>query len=173
MDRVDFTAGNSWLKNEKNKKTDKKSGWKKVGLFGASSGVSETNGEGSDFSLFFSSAMVSENISFENLLDDIHQAGEKLIEKPFFTNIKEYRQKVRKFLSYVVKNTYDIGTELQTKKYVKNGVPVVDEKKWTTVKVIDEKLEELAAAIFKGQNSQLIILRKVEEIEGILVDLLR
>lgn len=172
MDRVDFTAGNSWLKSEKNKKADKKSGWKKAGLFGTS-GISEANGEGSDFSLFFSSAIASESISVENLLDDIHQAGEKLIEKPFYANIKEYRQKIRKFLSYVVKNTYDIGTELQTKKYVKNGVPIVDEKKWTTVKVIDEKLEELATAILQGQRSQLIILRKVEEIEGILVDLLR
>ncbi len=56
--------------------------------------------------------------------------------------------------------------------FLKNGIPVLDEKKWVKIKVVDEKLEKLASYIVQSQKNQLTILKKIEEIEGILVDLM-
>jgi len=41
------------------------------------------------------------------------------------------------------------------------------------IQVVDHKLEQLAAGILAGQRSRLEILARVEEINGLLVDLIR
>ena len=166
MEKIDFTGSSYNLKSEKEKKVDKKSRNRRIGF-------SDVSGPGeSDFS-FYLSSVIGDNVSIEELLDDVHSAGEKLLEKPFISNIKDYREAVRRFIGYVVKNAYDAESDVQSRKYIKNGIPVVDEKKWTKVKIVDEKLEKLALYIMQSQRNQLTILKKIEEIEGILVDLMR
>ena len=165
MDRVELTGWNSPLKNKKEKKTSRK---------GTLSSVSRRSGRSSvqnDFSLFLTDKEL-ENVSVEELLDNIHEAGEKLIEKPFISSIKEYKNAVRKFVGYVVRKAYDAETDIQSRRFLKNGIPVFDEKKWVKIKVVDEKLEKLASYIVQSQKNQLTILKKIEEIEGILVDLM-
>ncbi|MDR0723663.1 MAG: DUF327 family protein [Endomicrobium sp.] len=167
MERVEFTSGNSGIKNDKEKKIGKKNKTGVLSLFG-----SALEPKISDFS-FYLSSVIDENISLEELLDDVHQLGEKLIEKPFISNIKDYKKAVRRFLGYVVKNTFEAESKIEKKQYFKNGNPHIDEKKWTNIKVVDEKLEKLALYIVQNQKGQLTILKKIEEIEGILFDLMR
>ena len=45
-------------------------------------------------------------------------------------------------------------------------------KRFTLVKVIDEKLESLVAEILRGQSEQLKILERIEEINGLIVDII-
>ncbi len=171
MERIDLTGSSPNLKNDKGKKVGRKSGNFISGIFNTSQ-AAEANTTETDFS-FYLSSVYDENISLETLLDDVHSSGEKLVEKPFISNVKEYKQAVRRFLAYVVKNTFSAETEIEKKKYIKNGLPFVDEKKWTNIKIVDEKLEKLALYIIQNQRGQLTILKKIEEIEGILVDLMR
>ena len=100
------------------------------------------------------------------LLDDVHTAGEDLKGKPFPEQIKRYKTAVRNFLHYVVQNGYT--TEERT-----SGVNILKRKKFTLVQVVDKKLEQLAAGILAGQSSQIDILAKLDEISGLLVNLLR
>lgn len=165
MDRIELTGWNSPLKNKKEKKTSRKTAPFSTSLRSGSSSVNN------DFSLFLTDKEI-ENVSIEELLDDIHEAGEKLIEKPFISSIKEYKNAVRKFVGYIVKKAYEAETDVQTRRFLKNGIPVLDEKKWVKIKVVDEKLEKLASYIVQSQKNQLTILKKIEEIEGILVDLM-
>ena len=165
MDRIELTGWNSPLKNKKDKKTSRKGS-----LFSASV-KSESSSVHPDFTLFLTEKEL-ENVSVEELLDNIHEAGEKLIEKPFISSIKEYKNAVRKFVGYVVRKAYDTETDIQSRRFLKNGIPVFDEKKWVKIKVVDEKLEKLASYIVQSQKNQLTILKKIEEIEGILVDLM-
>jgi len=171
MDRIDSATGSSNLRNDRKKKIGKKPGTFFSGIFNTTQAPDTPSAE-ADFS-FYLSAAIDENVSLETLLDNVHSIGEKLIEKPFIANIKEYKQAVRRFMAYVVKNTFLSESEIEKKKYMKNGFPYVDEKKWTNIKVVDEKLEKLAFYILQNQKGQLTILKKIEEIEGILVDLMR
>jgi len=100
------------------------------------------------------------------LLDDVHATGEELKEKPFPDQIKRYKTAVRNFLHYVVENGYAV--EERT-----SGVNILKRKKFTLVQVVDRKLEQLAAGILSGQSSQMEILQRLDEISGLLINLLQ
>jgi len=112
--------------------------------------------------------------SLHELLDEVHIAGDALSKRPFPPEIASYKEAVRNFVHYVVENSYD--TEDQTSKIKirkqQDGVEIREQKKYTLIKVIDSKLEGMAAAILRGQLNQLEILEKLDEIKGLLVDLL-
>ncbi|MDR0554241.1 MAG: DUF327 family protein [Treponema sp.] len=100
------------------------------------------------------------------LLDDVHSAGDALKNHPFPEEIKRYKQAVKNFLRYIVENGYTV-TESSS------GVNLLKRKKYTTVQVVDQKLEQLAVGILAGQIAQLELLSRIEEIAGLLVDLLQ
>jgi uncharacterized protein YaaR (DUF327 family) len=102
--------------------------------------------------------------SLNRLLDDVHSSGDALSKRPFPDEIKAYRQAVRNFVNYVVENSFD--TEEHS-----SGTNLLARKKYTLVTVIDKKLEDLAAAIIRGQADQLAILAREDEIRGLLIDL--
>jgi uncharacterized protein YaaR (DUF327 family) len=103
--------------------------------------------------------------SLHELLDEVHDAGDALSKRPFPPEITAYRAAVRNFIHYVVENSFD--TDEQT-----SGANVLKRKKYTLIRVIDSKLEEMAAAILRSQINQLEILERLDEIKGLLVDLM-
>ncbi|MDL2229285.1 YaaR family protein [Treponema sp. OttesenSCG-928-L16] len=104
--------------------------------------------------------------ALQELLDDVHSTGDELKNRPFPEEIKQYKRAVRNFLHYVVENSYT--TEKQH-----TGVNFFKKKSYTLIQVVDRKLEQLAAAIMAGQSSQMDILARLDEIAGLLVDMLQ
>ncbi len=104
--------------------------------------------------------------ALQALLDEVHQVGEELQAKPFPENIRRYKSAVRSFLHYIVENGYTAQERM-------SGTNILKRKKFTLLQVVDRKLEQLAAGILAGQRSRLEILARVEEINGLLVDLTR
>jgi uncharacterized protein YaaR (DUF327 family) len=102
--------------------------------------------------------------SFHELMDEVHSTGDALFKRPFPPEIKAYKEAVRNFVHYVVENSFDTEEQM-------SGTNVLKRKKFTLVQVIDKKLEEMAAAILRGQLNQLAILDKLDEIKGLLIDL--
>lgn len=107
----------------------------------------------------------------EDVLDEIHEIGEKLPSNPGLGLVKEYRAMVRAFVRYVV----DTGYLVEKKRL--NGFKVLKLKpgerpELTLVRVVDEKLDKLAGEILANQRDQLRILERIDEIHGILVDLI-
>jgi len=160
MEKIDSATGRHNLRSNREKKVGKKQE-SFLGFFNAAEAPESIS---SDFSFSYA---IDENVSLETLLDDVHSIGEKLIEKPFISNIKEYKQAVRRFLAYVINNAYSAESKIERRTLKR------DEKKWINIKVVDEKLEKLALYIIQNQKGQLTILKKIEEIEGILIDLMR
>ena len=111
----------------------------------------------------------AEDLPFEELLDNIHEAGERLSGSPGMSEVMIYKQAVRNFIKYVVSNSFELIEE----EGVKFANPMKKQKKFTMVKIIDEKLEKLASQILQNQKSKLEILAAVEEIQGLLIDLLQ
>ncbi|MDR2211651.1 MAG: DUF327 family protein [Spirochaetaceae bacterium] len=104
--------------------------------------------------------------SFHELLDQVHIAGDALVDRPFPPEIKAYKEAVRNFVHYVVENSFDTEEQI-------SGANVRRRKKFTLVQVIDKKLEEMASSILQSQAGKLDILGRLEEINGLLVDLLQ
>ncbi|MDR2485923.1 MAG: DUF327 family protein [Treponema sp.] len=101
-----------------------------------------------------------------DLLDEIHSAGDDLKNRPLPEEIKRYKKAVKNFLRYVVKYGYTAEKQV-------SGANLLKRKNFTIVQVVDTKLEQLAAGILAGQTAQLDILHRLEEITGLLVDLMQ
>ncbi|MDR2489847.1 MAG: YaaR family protein [Spirochaetaceae bacterium] len=97
------------------------------------------------------------------LLEDVRTAGSALKDRPLPDEILRYKKSVRAFMHFVVKNSFDVEVSVNR----------IKQKKSVQIVVVDHKLERLAAEILSGQLSQLTLLSRVEEINGLLVDMLK
>lgn len=99
------------------------------------------------------------------LLDEVYKKGDELKKSPTLYTIKEYKWSVKKLL----KNITDKMLKLEEKT---SGLNILKRKRFTLIQVIDKKLEALAAEVLRAQNEQIKILSRVDEINGLLIDLL-
>jgi len=104
----------------------------------------------------------------EELLDDVYQLGELLKKDGSLGTLKKYRDSVKRFYKFVVSNSLEaekINGRLNPR--------TMSRKQYTLIAVVDKQLERLGACVLQNQKDQLEILKKVDEIYGILVDLTR
>lgn len=105
----------------------------------------------------------------EDLLDDVHQQGERLLKDPSYASIEKYKNSVKNFIHYVLQQAIKVES-IEGAKF-NRFKPSSKQKRYTLVSVIDDKLDKLAAGILMNQGRQMDLLAKVEEINGLLVDL--
>ncbi len=161
MERINSAGGSRFNKSIIGKKKNERK--KKVsGSLFSNLLSSEKGGEVSGIS--FSES--DDDQSIEEMLDGIFEIGERLKEKPTFLLVKEYKQAVSGFLKHVVSSSFLVEEEI-------SGFNILKRKRFLLVRVIDEKLERLASSILRDQAEQLELLKRVEEINGLLVDLFR
>lgn len=100
----------------------------------------------------------------EELMGKIQEQGKRLGQTPTFSELKSYRELVKKFMSEAVGQMYDVESGAG---WDRRG----RQKAYTLVKTVDEKLEALTEDVRQGQERQLAILEKLDSIRGMLVDL--
>ncbi len=108
---------------------------------------------------------IAESSDLSTLIDEVHEAGEKLKDSVSLENIRIYKNRVKSFLRYVIHIMMDVDEKT-------SGTNILKKKRFTLIRVIDEKLERLVAAILRGQSEQLNILERIEEINGLIVDII-
>lgn len=156
-----------FLKNPKDKKKKVFSGQQSRGI--SFSSIYETSQAGKADEALFPDLDVDES-EIVSLLDDIHEIGEEVKKNPTIEVIKKYKAAVRTFLSLVIRHSYSVEkTKVSGFNVLKSG----GQRELTTIKKIDEKLEKLAAGVLQNQKNQFDILSKVDEIYGLIVDLIR
>ena len=94
-----------------------------------------------------------------SFLEELALLEKKLIETPNEQNIQNYRTSIGKFLKKVSKNYSSF--EFYTKKRLRCKI-------W---KVIDQELEELYRGVIKKNLNGLLLLNKLHEIKGLIIDL--
>jgi uncharacterized protein YaaR (DUF327 family) len=116
----------------------------------------------------------------EKLLDDVRSAGDDLRNRPFPQEILHYKKVVRDFIHYVVENGLTVDAQIGIPKYLRpgyrgrRGAPDSQERTvHHVIQVVNQELEEMAARLLSEQLSQLELLARLEEINGLLVDLLQ
>ena len=98
-------------------------------------------------------------------LDAVHSRGDKLKKNATLDTIAEYKEAVRQFLQIVVSSGFEAQEDAPLRR--RSG----EEQRHIQIRVINEKLERLAAQVMNSQKNELEILRRVDEIYGLLVDL--
>jgi len=166
MARIDFPEGiNPFApllprKHDDEKKTGKGKGVFRASLAKALEEGREAGGVAGTPPAGYSDA------DLEALLDEVHETGDRLKDNPTVDLVQAYKKAVRDFVHHVVERSYAIEEKT-------SGGSILKRKKFYRIAVIDESLERLAAEILRNQRDRLEILRRVDEINGMLVDLLQ
>lgn len=103
--------------------------------------------------------------ALQEVLDTIDQKGKALVEERTIENLYEYKDMIRSFIEEVLEN----GFELKERRgYSRVGRTKI----LRTVSEIDKKLVDLTNIILKREQRELNLLKKVGEIQGLLVDIM-
>lgn len=115
------------------------------------------------------------------LKDAIDEASDRLTDSQTAENFATFRKSVSQFLKYVERNNYEISTKKRVgraaREHVYKGVsPYFAEKRkppaYKQVKIINERLNEIATMVLQNHSDKMLMLSKVGEIKGLIVDFL-
>jgi len=98
-------------------------------------------------------------------MDQIHDLGQKLMKQQTLEHVKAYKAAIKALMQHFIQYG------LETNELISNR-NVMNQKKYTIISVIDEKLERLVSGILQSQVKQMDMLAKLEEIQGLLIDLI-
>ncbi len=134
------------------------------GLRNVDSAVSHTQGKSFDSFLKDNQyKSMKEKLAF--MIEDIKKQGEKLANKPTLEDLMLYKDMITRFLDI------SVGKMLQYKKndYLDGrGRHQI----YALVKKVDESLDTLTQEVLTSQRDQLIILSCIDDIRGLLMDMM-
>jgi uncharacterized protein YaaR (DUF327 family) len=99
------------------------------------------------------------------LINEISEQGKKISKKTDIRDMKRYRELIKTFLNEVVYRSHQFSRENFLDRRGRHRV-------YGIVKLIDENLDELAEELLKDEKDNIIILNKIDEIRGLLLDIL-
>lgn len=101
----------------------------------------------------------------QEMKKNIDEQGSRLADRADVKEYEKYRNLIREFLGEIVSNGYSFSRE---DAYASRG-----RRRFTaTVKIVDEKLDELGKEVMKEQADKIDILHKIDDIRGLLLDLM-
>jgi uncharacterized protein YaaR (DUF327 family) len=168
MERIDPAGPSFYSPASRNKKKVKKKDAKKLSF--SSLVADDTKAADAEEGMEVDGGVLealglAESASLEEMLDVIHTVGDQVRENASRETVIKYRQAVKAFMKYVLGRALVVD--------VKSSSPnILRQKKFTLVRVIDRKLESLASGVLLGQHDTLEILARIDEINGLLVDLI-
>lgn len=99
------------------------------------------------------------------LKDKVTMAGDALSQNFSAESFAQFRTAVSQFMKYVVKHNFEIDEHEVYSYRMKKKKSLVE------IRIIDEKLNELTSAILANQSDRILLLKKAEEIQGLIVDM--
>jgi uncharacterized protein len=102
----------------------------------------------------------------ERLFDAVHQAGQRLVDERTFTAAQQYREAIRRFLGSVLPGANAVEVH-------ESNHDILARKRYFLLTEVNRSVDRLIQGVLQTQGTQLDILTRLEEIEGLLVDLVR
>lgn len=99
------------------------------------------------------------------MMKEITQQGDKLSKRMDVRDMKHYRALIKDFMNEVVSRSHKFSRENFLDRRGRHRV-------YGIVKLVDEKLDELAAELIKDEKDHLAILGCIDEIRGLLLDII-
>ncbi len=98
------------------------------------------------------------------MMEEITRQGEKLSKHRDIKDMKRYRALIKGFLNEVVNRSHAFSRENFLDRKGRHRV-------YGIIRLIDQNLDELAQELVKDEQDNLEILRRIGEIEGLLLDI--
>ena len=101
----------------------------------------------------------------DSMMKEITQQGKKLGKRMDIRDMKHYRTLIREFLNEVVNRSHKFSRENFLDRRGRHRV-------YGMIKRVDAALDELAGELIKDEKDAIAILDKVDEIRGLLLDII-
>lgn len=99
------------------------------------------------------------------MVEDITQQGNKISRHMDIRDMKKYRELIRNFMNEIVGNSHKFSRENFLDKRGRHRI-------YGMIKLVDKTLDDLATELVKEEKDHLAILGKIDEIRGLLLDIL-
>ena len=116
--------------------------------------------------------MLASNIEEEGLaerlnlmMEEIVMQGDKLVKRMDVRDMRRYRTLIKDFMNEIVNRSHKFSRENFLDRRGRHRV-------YGIIRLVDEKLDELAQALVSEECDKIAILAKVDEIRGLLLDIL-
>lgn len=100
-----------------------------------------------------------------SIMAQITEQGKKLGKKTDVRDMKRYRELIKNFLNEVVYRSHKFSRENFLDRRGRHRV-------YGIIRLIDENLDELANELLKDEKDNIAILNRIDEIRGLLLDIL-
>lgn len=100
-----------------------------------------------------------------SLMEDIGKQGERIAQHMDIRDLKRYRQLIKDFLNEVVYRSHKFSRENFLDRRGRHRV-------YGIIRLIDENLDELAQELVEDEKNGISILSRIDEIRGLLIDIL-
>lgn len=101
----------------------------------------------------------------KNLYDKIESQSSKLSDKLFIDDLINYKKLVKEFLNITVNNSHIFFKENSLDRRGRHRV-------YSLVKKVDQELDELTQDFLDIENKRINILKRLNDIQGILMDIM-
>ncbi|PKM93238.1 MAG: DUF327 domain-containing protein [Firmicutes bacterium HGW-Firmicutes-1] len=98
------------------------------------------------------------------MMRDINVQGDKIAKHMDIKDMKKYRELIKDFMNEVVTHSHKFSRENFLDKRGRHRV-------YGIVKLVDKNVDDLAQELLKEEKNHLNILGKIDEIKGLLLDL--
>ena len=125
----------------------------------------KTNDEAFKFTLISNIKEADLQSKISGLMNEISEQGQRIKKKTDIRDMKKYRELIRTFLNEVVFRSHQFSRENFLDRRGSHWV-------YGIVQLIDKNLDELAEVLLKEEKDNIEILNKIDEIRGLLLDIL-
>ncbi|MFP4697631.1 MAG: YaaR family protein [Eubacteriales bacterium] len=101
----------------------------------------------------------------KHLVDEINVQGDKIAKHMDIKDMKKYRELIKDFMNEVLTRSHKFSRENFLDRRGRHRV-------YGIVKLVDKNLDELANELIKEEKNNINILNKVDEIRGLLLDVI-
>lgn len=98
------------------------------------------------------------------LMEDITQQGKRITKRMDVRDMKKYRELIKSFMNEIVNRSHRFSRENFLDRRGRHRV-------YGMIRLIDQNLDELAAELIKDEKDGLLILSKIDDIRGLLLDI--
>jgi len=100
----------------------------------------------------------------QRLIQEVDRCGAKLSKSCTLIDLRDYKRAVKNFLKETLGKSYSAENKTGRDRMGRHRI-------YLLVKKVEESLEELSQEVLSKQKDQLAILKKIDEIRGLLVDI--
>ncbi|MCR5691685.1 MAG: YaaR family protein [Eubacterium sp.] len=127
----------------------------------------QTQQTGDEFRFTLMSSIEEEGLAerLQVMMEEITMQGKKLGKKMDVRDMKHYRRLIKEFMNEIVNRSHKFSRENFLDRRGRHRV-------YGMIKRVDETLDELAGELLKDEKDALTILNKVDEIRGLLLDII-